>query len=72
MQCPSHRRIKAFCRRLLAAVKPKKLAFVVAMRKLLTILNTLIKRDELWSDPVMHNQKNERPHDCEHSLLMSH
>ena len=44
-------RIKAFYVRLLADGKPKKLALVVAMRKLLTILNTLIKKDELWVEP---------------------
>lgn len=43
-------RIKAFYQRLLAAGKPKKLALVAAMRKLLTILNTLIKRNELWAE----------------------
>ena len=45
-------RIRAFCQRLLAQGKPKKLALVAAMRKLLTIINTLIKRDELWQDTV--------------------
>lgn len=45
-------RIKAFYQRLLAVGKPKKLALVAAMRKLLTILNMLIKRDELWTDPA--------------------
>lgn len=44
-------RIKPFYRRLLAAGKPKKLALVAAMRKLLTIINMLIKRDQLWADP---------------------
>jgi len=44
-------RIKAFYVRLLAKGKPKKLALVAAMRKLLTILNTLIKKDELWAEP---------------------
>lgn len=44
-------RIKAFYQRLLAAGKPKKLALVAAMRKLLTILNHLVKRNELWMDP---------------------
>ena len=39
--------------RFLAAKKPKKLALVAVMRKLLTILNTLIKRDELWTDAVI-------------------
>ena len=43
-------RIKAFYIRLLAKGKPKKLALVAAMRKLLTILNTLIKKDELWTE----------------------
>jgi len=44
-------RIKEFYVRLLAKGKPKKLALVAAMRKLLTILNTLIKKDELWAEP---------------------
>ena len=44
-------RIKIFYQRLLAKGKPKKLALVAAMRKLLTIINSLIKRDELWTDP---------------------
>ncbi len=42
-------RIKAFYQRLLKAGKPKKLALTAAMRKLLTILNTLIKNDEIWN-----------------------
>jgi transposase len=42
--------IKLFYQRLLAAGKPKKLALVAAMRKLLTILNTLIQKNELWAD----------------------
>lgn len=45
-------RIQAFYRRLLAQGKPKKLALTAAMRKLLTILNTLIKKDELWNTEV--------------------
>ena len=40
--------IKAFYQRLLKNGKEKKVALVAAMRKLLTILNTLIKKDELW------------------------
>ena len=43
-------RIKTFYQRLLARGKPKKVALVAAMRKLLTILNTLIKNDVLWRD----------------------
>lgn len=41
--------IKAFYQRLLREGKPKKVALTAAMRKLLTILNTLIKNDELWN-----------------------
>ena len=43
--------IKSFYQRLLAKGKEKKVALVAAMRKLLTILNTLIKKDELWQVP---------------------
>lgn len=42
-------RIKAFYQRLLKQGKPKKVALTAAMRKLLTIVNTLIKNDELWN-----------------------
>ena len=45
-------RIRGFYQRLLAKGKPKKLALVAAMRKFLTIINTLIKRDELWTEPT--------------------
>jgi transposase len=40
--------IKAFYQRLVVAGKPKKVALVAAMRKLLTIMNTLIKKNEIW------------------------
>lgn len=43
--------VRAFYVRLLAQGKAKKLALVAAMRKLLTILNTLVKKDELWTEP---------------------
>lgn len=43
-------RIKAFYQRLLAAGKVKKVALTAAMRKLLTILNTLIKNNQTWND----------------------
>lgn len=43
--------IKAFYQGLLARGKEKLVALVAAMRKLLTILNTLIKKDELWQAP---------------------
>jgi transposase len=41
-------RIKAFYQHLLSQGKPKKVALTAAMRKLLTILNTLTKNDVLW------------------------
>jgi len=44
--------IKTFYQRLLKNGKQKKVALVAAMRKLLTIINTLIKKDQLWQPPV--------------------
>ena len=41
--------IRAFYQRLVAAGKPKKLALVACMRKLLTILNTMVRTGERWS-----------------------
>lgn len=43
-------KIKAFYQHLLSQGKAKKVALTAAMRKLLTILNTLIKNDELWKE----------------------
>jgi len=43
-------KIKAFYQRLLSEGKAKKVALTAAMRKLLTILNTLVKNDELWNE----------------------
>lgn len=43
-------KIKAFYQRLLANGKLKKVALMAAMRKLLTILNTLIRTDRVWID----------------------
>ncbi len=40
--------IRAFYQRLLAAGKPKKLALVACMRKLLVILNALVKHASVW------------------------
>jgi transposase len=40
--------IRAFYTRLLAAGKPKKLALVACMRKLLTILNTMARTGQSW------------------------
>jgi len=40
--------IRAFYQHLLAQHKPKKLALVACMRKLLVILNTMAKTHEPW------------------------
>jgi transposase len=42
--------IKQFYTRLVAQGKPRKLALTAAMRKLLTILNTLVRTNQLWQD----------------------
>jgi len=44
--------IKAFYQRLLAAGKPKKVALTACMRKLLTILNAILRSGRPW-DPTM-------------------
>lgn len=41
--------IRSFYQRLLEAGKPKKLALVACMRKLLTILNTMVRNGERWA-----------------------
>ena len=40
--------IRAFYLRLVAAGKPKKLALVACMRKLLTILNVMVRTAQPW------------------------
>jgi len=40
--------MRAFYERLLAAGKPNKVAIVAAMRKLLTILNAMLRDQRLW------------------------
>lgn len=41
--------IKVFHSRLIAAGKPKKVAIVACMRKLLTILNAMLRDQSLWN-----------------------
>ena len=41
--------IKAFYQRLLEAGKPKKVALTACMRKLLTILNSMVKHGSPWN-----------------------
>jgi transposase len=43
--------IKGFYERLLASGKPKKVALVACMRKLLTILNALMRDRAMWRCP---------------------
>ena len=42
--------IKAFYQKLLAAGKMKKVALVACMRKLLVILNAMVKNNTLWRE----------------------
>ena len=44
--------IKVFYQRLLAAGKPKKVALVACMRKLLTILNAMVKTRKTWNEQL--------------------
>lgn len=44
--------IRAFYRRLVAAGKPKKVALVACMRKLLVILNAMVRDGKPWNHPL--------------------
>jgi transposase len=44
--------IRPFYQRLLAHGKPKKLALVACMRKLLTILNAMVRNQQPWQQPL--------------------
>jgi transposase len=44
--------IRAFYQRLIAAGKAKKLAVIAAMRKLLTILNAMVRTGQPWDDSL--------------------
>lgn len=45
--------IRSFYERLVARGKPKKLAITACMRKLLTILNTLLLEQRMWKDSLL-------------------
>jgi len=45
--------IRAFYQRLVGAGKPKKVALTACMRKLLTILNSMIKHKTRWSENIL-------------------
>lgn len=47
--------IREFYQRLVARGKPKKVALVACMRKLLTILNRMVKENTLWDPAFAHN-----------------
>lgn len=49
--------IKRFYGRLTAKGKPKKVALVAAMRKLLTILNDMVRNGEMWRDADLSGSK---------------
>lgn len=49
--------IKTFYLRLLSKGKPKKVALVACMRKLLTILNDMVRRGEPWQDDFQATKK---------------
>jgi transposase len=51
--------IKAFAQRLAAAGKPFKVVMTACMRKLLTILNAMVRNNQLWRTPC-HNESTER------------
>jgi transposase len=46
--------IRAFYKRLVQAGKPKKVAIVACMRKLLTILNAMVRSGKPWDDSIHH------------------
>jgi transposase len=45
--------IRAFYQRLLAVGKPKKVALVACMRKLLTMLNAMVRDQRRWASPTL-------------------
>lgn len=44
--------IKAFYKKLTGAGKAKKVALVACMRKLLVIINTMLKNDTVWNPKI--------------------
>jgi transposase len=41
--------LKAFYERLVAKGKPKKVAIIACMRKMIVILNSMLARDQTWN-----------------------
>ncbi len=48
-------KIRAFAERLEVAGKPFKVVITACMRKLLTLLNSMVKTNTQWSDPCLKN-----------------
>ncbi|MCF6193217.1 MAG: IS110 family transposase [Kangiellaceae bacterium] len=46
----SNPKFKGIYSRMVAAGKPKKVALIACMRRLITILNTLVKKEQLWDE----------------------
>lgn len=46
----SNSKFKAEYKKLVAKGKPKKVALIACMRKMITILNTMVKNDQVWND----------------------
>lgn len=47
--------IKPFAERLIAAGKAFKVAMIACMRKLVTILNVMVRNNEHWRLPLLQN-----------------
>ena len=47
--------LRAFYDRLIAAGKPKKVALIACARKLLTIVNAMVRDNQQWLPPVQHS-----------------
>lgn len=47
--------LRPFYDRLIAAGKPKKVALIACARKLLTILNAMVRDQQAWAPPVQHS-----------------
>ena len=48
----SNTKFKRLYTRMLAAGKPKKVAIIACMRRLLTILNIMVKNDTVWDEKL--------------------
>ena len=46
--------IRAYYQKLLAAGKPKKVALVACMRKMLSILNAMLRKHQPWNKIALH------------------